>query len=91
MASIASLFLFVLACVAFAAVIAAVANRPRRRRRSEPSDDGGGGGGSVRRGPPRPREPSSPGEPPWWPEFERELAEYIAGRHGARLPAGPRG
>jgi hypothetical protein len=39
-----------------------------------PGDDGGGLG-------PRPEEP----EPPWWPEFERELREYM--RASDRVPA----
>ena len=55
----------------FGALFAAPMLRPR--------DDGpGGGGGGPRRGPEDP-------EPPWWPEFERELREYMDARE--RIPA----
>jgi hypothetical protein len=40
----------------------------------------GGGGGSD--GPPE------PGEPPWWPEFERELRDYVE-RRRQRPPRAP--
>jgi hypothetical protein len=48
----------------------------------EPGDDGGGGNQL-----PEPRPPSGRGgdDPPWWPEFERDLAAYVA-----RRPAGAR-
>ena len=48
----------------------------------EPGDDGGGGNKL-----PEPRPPSGSGgdDPPWWPEFERDLAAYVA-----RMPAGAR-
>jgi hypothetical protein len=48
----------------------------------EPGDDGGGGNQL-----PEPRPPSGSGgdDPPWWPEFERDLAAYVA-----RMPAGAR-
>lgn len=36
------------------------------------------GGGGVRR--PRPDAPQPGGDPSWWPEFERELAVYVAER-----------
>ena len=39
----------------------------------EPGPDRGGGGGGV-----RPPEGPSPDGPPWWPEFERQFAEYVA-------------
>ena len=46
--------------------------------RTEPDDptgtDGGGQGVDDRPGPPSDRG----GEPAWWPEFERELARYVA-------------
>ena len=38
------------------------------------SDEDGGGGGSDRRQPRRPAPRG--GGPAWWPEFERQLAEY---------------
>ncbi len=39
------------------------------------SEDSGGGGGCSRR-----RPPGTPpqGGPVWWPEFERQFAEYVA-------------
>jgi hypothetical protein len=43
-----------------------------------PGERGDGDGGAGDDGP----------EPPWWPEFERELRDYI--RNGPRRPAGPR-
>ena len=45
-------------------------------------DDGGGGGGPEGR-PPQPSEHG--GEPAWWPEFERQLADWVA-RTGATAP-----
>jgi hypothetical protein len=41
-------------------------------------DEGGGG----------PDGPPDPGEPPWWPEFERELRAYID-RQRHRPPRAP--
>jgi hypothetical protein len=48
-----------------------------RRARDEGEGPGGGGGGNLRRRP-RPRPPSDSGDPPWWPEFEREFRDYVA-------------
>jgi hypothetical protein len=53
--------------------------------RPDPEDDGGdhddgegGGGGGGRRGPRRPEpRPSLPDDPEWWPQFERDFAEYL--------------
>jgi hypothetical protein len=50
-------------------------------------DDGtdGGGGGLHRDRHPPPEHPSAGGEEPaWWPEFERELDEYIGARGNRR-------
>ena len=44
---------------------------------SEPDSDDGGGG-NKRREPPGPQGGGG-GEPPWWPEFERDFAEYVRG------------
>src|SRR3954471_9924539 len=44
----------------------------RRGGSDDPGDGGGGGGGGD---PPDP----GPSGPPWWPEFEREFAEHVAG------------
>jgi hypothetical protein len=42
----------------------------------------GGGGGGVPRRPQTPPAPPDAGDPPWWPQFEREFAAYLAA--GAR-------
>jgi hypothetical protein len=42
----------------------------------------------------RPRGPylrPGPGEPAWWPQFEREFAGYVALRDEGRSAAGPEG
>jgi hypothetical protein len=47
-----------------------------------PSDGEGGDsdsdGGPGRRPPDRPNDGGGPADPSWWPEFERELARYVA-------------
>lgn len=45
----------------------------------EESDDGGGG----TRPPDRPTDGGGPAEPSWWPEFEQDLAGYLAERERA--------
>src|SRR3954466_15102660 len=65
----------VMVLVLFVAVVAWWA----RRGGSDDPDDGGGGGGGD---PPDP----GPSGPPWWPEFEREFAEHVAGGR-ADLPS----
>ena len=56
---------------------------PRRRAPEsddgDDTDDGGGGGGG-----PRPD-----GEPPWWPDFEREFREHARSRERDRSSSGP--
>jgi hypothetical protein len=42
-----------------------------------PDDSDGGGGGPGGGGPP-PDPPPQPDGPVWWPEFERQFAEYVA-------------
>jgi hypothetical protein len=39
------------------------------------SGPGGGGGGPGGRGPDGPESPG--GDPVWWPEFERQFADYV--------------
>jgi Mg/Co/Ni transporter MgtE len=51
----------------------------RRGGPDDPGDGGGGGGG-------RPPPPDPPG-PAWWPEFERDFAEYVASTR-AGVPPG---
>jgi hypothetical protein len=55
-------------------------------------EEDGGGGGDVGGGPgPEPAAPRDGGgdlEPPWWPEFERQLASYAADQERER-PAQP--
>jgi hypothetical protein len=68
-------------------VLAAVALRHGGYRGSGPGEaDGDDGGGSLPRVPPqRPPEPPDGLEPDWWPDFEREFAEYAAGRRNSRI------
>jgi hypothetical protein len=55
-------------------------------------EEDGGGGGDVGGGPgPEPEAPRDGGgdlEPPWWPEFERQLTSYVAHQERDR-PAQP--
>jgi hypothetical protein len=88
MTPIAWMFVLFLVCAALATVVVAVVRRSAQSNAGRPSDeDGGGGGGSVRRGPVPPRGPSNEGEPPWWPQFERDFAQYVARRRPGRQPA----
>jgi hypothetical protein len=43
-----------------------------------PDDSDGGGGGGPGGGGPPPDPPTPPDGPAWWPEFEREFADYVA-------------
>jgi hypothetical protein len=43
-------------------------------------DDGPGGGDDTHRLPHGSPDPG--GEAPWWPDFERQFARYVAARHG---------
>jgi hypothetical protein len=58
--------------VILAAVAITVASRRATRRRGDDDTDFGGGGGGG--GPDAPRDPG--GDPAWWPEFERQFADY---------------
>jgi hypothetical protein len=68
----------------------------RSRRSDQPgseSDEGSGGGGSKR--PERPSPSDSGGEPSWWPQFERDLADYVhrieaVGRRPNKMTRSPR-
>ena len=46
-------------------------------------DDGPGGGDDGHRRPHRPPDPG--GEAPWWPDFERQFARYVAARQAASM------
>jgi hypothetical protein len=84
MTSIAWVFVLAVVCAGLLTAVAAAVRRSGRPGAGpRPEDDGGGGGGSVRRGPEPPHGPSDAGEPPWWPQFERDLAAYAAGRQPA--------
>lgn len=65
------------ACIAFGSAAMALALHAVTRE-----EEDGGGGGDVGGGPgPEPEPPGDGGgdiEPPWWPEFERQLASYVA-------------
>lgn len=50
--------------------------RPPRRDDHDDWGSGPGGGGPRRPGPDGSDLPG--GDPPWWPEFEREFAAYVA-------------
>jgi hypothetical protein len=71
----------------FAAVLLILLRPPRDHRDGADGDSGPGGRG---RGPggggPDPPQPTGD-DPAWWPEFERELAEYVSTRHA---PTGSR-
>ena len=56
--------------VAILVRIARTSGRP-----DEESDEDSGGGGNKR--PERPSPSNSGGEPSWWPQFERDLADYV--------------
>jgi len=66
----------ILICLGCAAAVLVLLARSRRS--DEPgseSDEDSGGGGSKR--PERPSPSDSGGEPSWWPQFERDLADYV--------------
>jgi hypothetical protein len=85
MTSIAAIFLLVLMCAGLTALVLAI--RASTGRSDPPPEDEGGGGGSVRRRPLPPRDPSNPSDPPWWPQFERDFAEYVTARRGTPTSA----
>jgi hypothetical protein len=63
-------------------LVLSVAARPRPAGpgTDEDADPGSGGGG----GPRLPGGPSQPGgDPTWWPEFERQFADYVLGCQSA--------
>ena len=63
-----------------AGVLIAIVHVERRTDHGDgPSDGGGGEGGDPRRPRPSPPRPSD-GDPGWWPDFERQFADYAA-RH----------
>ena len=51
---------------------------------ADDSEPGDGNGGLPTGGPPWPCD--SGGEPPWWPDFERQFADYVAPRTPAARP-----
>lgn len=59
----------------FAVIAAAQLSLPNGRG-SGPDDAGGGGGN--RPPPDRPPDGDGPADPSWWPQFERDLARYLA-------------
>jgi hypothetical protein len=80
-----------LAVVAFAATaalgLAAFLIACLRLRGDDPAADAGAGA-DPGRAELTPDEPGGDGEPPWWDEFERELAAWAAKRR--RTPRSPR-
>lgn len=75
---VAALLIALFAAIVLALVVVGL-SRPQRgdRRYGSDEDSGGDDGGSKPRVPP-PHPPNSPddAEPEWWPEFEREFADY---------------
>jgi hypothetical protein len=70
----------VLTFVVLVAVVAWLAG-PGGSDGLEGGDGGSGGGGGG--GPP----PEPPPGPSWWPDFEREFADYVARRARSSVPA----
>jgi hypothetical protein len=66
----------VVAATGVAVALMVLLLRPVDRPDGSDDSDSGGGGGNVRRDPPGLG--SSGGGPAWWPEFEREFADYVA-------------
>ena len=60
-----------------------------RRGSDDPDDQGSGPGRGGPDLPPSPETGPSAGEPPWWPEFERQFADYLerADDGSSRRPA----
>jgi hypothetical protein len=58
-----------------------------RADKPEPGDDDDGGGNQRRR-PTRPPDTGG-GEPSWWPDFEREFADYVRHREAVAAPPAP--
>jgi hypothetical protein len=87
MTTAAFVFILMLACIALAALIAAARTRGGRDDPGHDDEHGSGGDGGSDRIPRRPLRPPGAGDPAWWPQFERELAEYMASsrRKGAPL------
>ena len=57
-----------------ACALRSIAREPGPDEPDPGTDDGGGGGGGLR----RPKPPPDPGgEPVWWPQFERDLEDYV--------------
>lgn len=76
--------MFILISV-LACIVVTVAVRASGNGNDGGHDDEPGHGGSDRI-PRRPPTPPGAGDPSWWPQFERDLAEYIdSKREGAPL------
>jgi hypothetical protein len=61
-------------------------DRLRKLDHGSDGEEGEGGEGRGGRGPPSPARPRPPSEDPdWWPEFERDLRDYLEPRE--RTPA----
>jgi len=69
-------FALLMICLGMTALVRAT--RTTRPHDARDDEDGNGDGGSPVRLTPRPWEPCGEGDPPWWPEFEREFEDYAA-------------
>jgi hypothetical protein len=65
----------ILICLGCAVAVLVLLARSRRSDEPGSESDEDGGGGSKR--PERPSPSDSGGEPSWWPQFERDLADYV--------------
>jgi hypothetical protein len=75
----------IILCIGCAvAVLVLLARRSARPDDPDSESDEGGGGGNKR--PERPRPSNSGGDPSWWPQFERDLADYIHRIEAVRPP-----
>lgn len=83
---IALVLILVPAGIMLAALIAAARTSGGGHGPGHDDEQGSGGGGGSDRLPRPPLTPPGAGEPAWWPQFERDLAEYVSRRReGAPL------
>lgn len=79
-------FAATLAVITSIVVLIAAAQFSLPRDAGEGSGDEGDGGSPLRRPPEPPTDGGGPADPSWWPEFERDLALYMAERERGKRP-----
>jgi hypothetical protein len=72
---------------ALIALIVIIIEPPNDRRDGDDSGPGGGGSGPHDGGPDTPHPAGH--DPEWWPEFDRQFAEYVALHRRELCPARP--